>query len=118
MSDIDASSAINASAHGKVDRSREFAGKTVLITGAGGSIGSEIARQISELEVERLVVLDHDENSIFELMNQIGKREGIEVIPVVGNIRDRETIQRTFERHLPHIALHALRPWRMRGSIA
>jgi FlaA1/EpsC-like NDP-sugar epimerase len=102
---VQGGSPVPSEAHPEVGRC--FDGRTVLITGAGGSIGSEIARQVSELEVERLVVLDHDENSIFELMNQIGKREGIEVIPVVGNIRDRETVQRTFERHLPHIALHA-----------
>ena len=44
--------------------------RTVLITGAGGSIGSEIARQVSALNVDRVVALDCDENAIFELMNE------------------------------------------------
>jgi len=51
-----------------------FNGRTVLVTGAGGSIGSEIARQIAALNVDRIVVLDQDENSIFELMHQIESR--------------------------------------------
>lgn len=86
---------------------RCFKGLTVLITGAGGSIGSEITRQVSALDVDRLVVLDHDENSIFELMNRIGNPAGKEIIPVVGNIRDCETVHRTFERYCPQISLHA-----------
>lgn len=84
-----------------------FNARTVLITGAGGSIGSEIVRQVSALNVDRVVALDHDENSIFELMNEIGNPGGREIVPVVGNIRDHETVQRTFELHRPQIVLHA-----------
>lgn len=86
---------------------RCFDKKTVLITGAGGSIGSEIARQVFALDVKRLVVLDYDENSIFELMNELGHADGIEIVPVVGNIRDRKTILQTFALHQPEIVLHA-----------
>lgn len=84
-----------------------FNARTVLITGAGGSIGSEIVRQVSALNVDRVVALDHDENSIFELMSEIGDLGGREVVPVVGNIRDHETVHRTFELHCPQIVLHA-----------
>lgn len=84
-----------------------FEGRTVLVTGAGGSIGSEIARQVSALKIDRLVVLDHDENSIFELMNQLGNQKCKEIVPVVGNIRDYETVRRTFDHYRPQIALHA-----------
>jgi FlaA1/EpsC-like NDP-sugar epimerase len=84
-----------------------FNAQTVLITGAGGSIGSEIVRQVSALNVDRVVALDHDENSIFELMNEIGDLGGREIVPVVGNIRDHETVYRTFELHSPQIVLHA-----------
>jgi FlaA1/EpsC-like NDP-sugar epimerase len=86
---------------------RCFNARTVLITGAGGSIGSEIARQISALNVDRVVVLDQDENSIFELMNELSGPRGKEIVPIVGNIRDRETVHRTFELHSPQIVLHA-----------
>lgn len=84
-----------------------FEARTVLITGAGGSIGSEIARQVSELAVERVVVFDQDENSIFELINQLGNLDGKNIVPVVGTIRDHEAVYRTFELHQPHIVLHA-----------
>jgi FlaA1/EpsC-like NDP-sugar epimerase len=84
-----------------------FNGRTVLVTGAGGSIGSEIARQVSALNVGRLVLLDQDENSIFELMNQIGSQNNKEIVPIVGNIRDHEMVRRTFDRFHPDIALHA-----------
>jgi len=83
-----------------------FRGRTVLVTGAGGSIGSEISRQVSNLDIKNLIVLDHDENSIFELMNQLG-RKNMQIVPIVGNIRDRDTIRRTFEQHQPEIILHA-----------
>jgi FlaA1/EpsC-like NDP-sugar epimerase len=84
-----------------------FDARTVLITGAGGSIGSEIARQVSALNVDRIVVLDQDENSIFELMNELGDLSGRKVVPVVGNIRDREIIHQTFKMYYPQIVLHA-----------
>jgi FlaA1/EpsC-like NDP-sugar epimerase len=84
-----------------------FNSRVVLITGAGGSIGSEIARQVSALSVDRVVVLDHDENSVFELMRELGGKGRKEIIPIVGNIRDRETVHRAFEHHCPHIVLHA-----------
>jgi FlaA1/EpsC-like NDP-sugar epimerase len=86
---------------------RCFDARSVLITGGGGSIGSEIARQVSRLNVDRVVVLDHDENSLFELLNELETIPGKEIIPVVGNIRDRETLHRAFEQYYPQIVLHA-----------
>jgi FlaA1/EpsC-like NDP-sugar epimerase len=86
---------------------RCFDAQTILITGAGGSIGSEIARQVAALSVRRIVILDQDENSIFELMNELGGWTSKEIVPVVGNIRDHEAVHRTFERHSPDIVLHA-----------
>jgi len=84
-----------------------FKGHTVLVTGAGGSIGSEISRQVTALKVNRIVVFDHDENSIFELMNELSSQNDKEVIPVVGNIRDHDAVHRVFERYSPQITLHA-----------
>ncbi len=83
-------------------------GRTVLVSGAGGSIGSEIVRQISGLPVSRLVVLDHDENSIFELISQSNALAGkVEFVPIVGDIRDRTIVHRTFSEHRPDVVLHA-----------
>jgi FlaA1/EpsC-like NDP-sugar epimerase len=84
-----------------------FGGQTVLVTGAGGSIGSEIARQVAALDVRSLIVLDHDENSIFELMNQFGSNRRANIVPIIGNIRDKDVISRLFELHSPQVVLHA-----------
>ena len=84
-----------------------FNSQTVLVTGAGGSIGSEIARQVSALAIHCLLIFDHDENSIFELMNEIGRRDDKKVIPLVGNIRDRKTLHHIFGQYSPGIVLHA-----------
>ena len=84
-----------------------FSARTVLITGAGGSIGSEIARQVSALNIDRVVMLDYDENSIFELMNELEDSGHKAIVPIVGNIRDRGIVHRTLELYRPHIVLHA-----------
>jgi FlaA1/EpsC-like NDP-sugar epimerase len=81
--------------------------RTVLITGAGGSIGSEIVRQVSRLNVDRLVVFDQDENSLFELVHELEGKDHREIVPIVGNIRDHEMVCRAFETYHPQIVLHA-----------
>jgi FlaA1/EpsC-like NDP-sugar epimerase len=85
-----------------------FEGKGVLITGAGGSIGSEISRQVSRLGVSKAILLDRDENSIFELQNQLAEiGSPSQIVPIVGDIRDRHQLQHIFERHRPEVVLHA-----------
>jgi len=80
--------------------------RTVLITGAGGSIGSEIARQVAKLPISKLVILDQDENSIFELTRQL-RDMGKELVPFVGDIRDEATLRLAFSEHRPEVVLHA-----------
>jgi FlaA1/EpsC-like NDP-sugar epimerase len=79
--------------------------QTVLITGAGGSIGSELARQISTIKIKRLLLLDQDENSIFELLNELGQRP--QFSPIIADIRDRDAITALFVREKPDVILHA-----------
>jgi FlaA1/EpsC-like NDP-sugar epimerase len=85
-----------------------FDGRSVLITGAGGSIGSELTRQVSALGVKRLVLLDRDENSLFEINRQL-KEAGCtrEIVPIVGDIRDRQHLEMIFSQTVPDIVLHA-----------
>lgn len=83
-----------------------FRDRTVLVTGAGGSIGSEICRQAVRLPIRELILLDQDENSIFELMNQLPSSV-IRVVPRVGDICDRETMREIFGKYRPNIVLHA-----------
>jgi FlaA1/EpsC-like NDP-sugar epimerase len=85
-----------------------FVDRVVLITGAGGSIGSELVRQVADLPISKLIVLDRDENSIFELMNQLKSENKDHIaIPVVGDVRDRYAVRHTFSRFRPDIVLHA-----------
>jgi len=80
--------------------------RCVLVTGAGGSIGSEIARQTAFLPITKLVLLDQDENSIFELMNEL-RVTCATIIPFVGDIRDAGMLNELFSRHKPDVILHA-----------
>jgi FlaA1/EpsC-like NDP-sugar epimerase len=82
---------------------RLLEGRTVLITGAGGSIGSEIARQVSELGPAALVLLDHDETHLYEVAAGL---DGL-VIEVLGDIRDRAVVDQTFDRYRPQVVFHA-----------
>jgi FlaA1/EpsC-like NDP-sugar epimerase len=85
-----------------------FRGRTVLVTGAGGSIGSELCRQIAGLEPAALLLLDQDENSIFEIYQQLsGMANGAHVVPLVGDILDCSRMQSIFKKYRPQVVLHA-----------
>jgi FlaA1/EpsC-like NDP-sugar epimerase len=80
--------------------------RSLLVTGAGGSIGSEISRQVARLPVSRIILLDQDENSIFELMNEL-RTTSADVVPFVGDIRDAGMLHELFSLHKPDVVLHA-----------
>ena len=84
-------------------------GKVVLVTGGAGSIGSELVRQISFTNFERLVVVDQAESDLYEIQQEIKSHisEEKETVFIVGNVRDREFIDSVFELHKPHIVFHA-----------
>jgi len=87
---------------------RGIEGKVVLITGAGGSIGSELSRQIARCSPEKLVLLGQGENSIYHIDGELRSSfKGIAVVPVIGNIRDREKLDRVMALHRPSIVFHA-----------
>ncbi len=83
-------------------------GRMVLVTGAGGSIGSEICRQVGRLGAKELVLLGHGENSIFETRNELAmKYPEMKAIPVIADIRDRQRIARVFDTYRPQVVFHA-----------
>ncbi|HEU4996243.1 MAG TPA: nucleoside-diphosphate sugar epimerase/dehydratase [Gemmatimonadaceae bacterium] len=87
---------------------RLAAGRTVLVTGAGGSIGSELCRQLVALEPEKLILLGHGENPIFEILHELLPDEPkAALIPVIADIRDRHRIERIFAEHKPYAVFHA-----------
>ncbi len=85
-----------------------IAGKCVLVTGAGGSIGSELCRQIALLGPANLVLLDRYENNLYAIANDlIDKDRNLPIHPVIGDITDASRIDATFAEHRPDIVFHA-----------
>lgn len=78
--------------------------KVVLITGAGGSIGSEISRQCKAYGAKQLILLDHSEFNLYSIMEEL-KDEN--VIPVMQTVRNFGFIENTFEKYKPQIVIHA-----------
>jgi FlaA1/EpsC-like NDP-sugar epimerase len=81
--------------------------QTVLVTGAGGSIGSELARQIALVGPTRLILLDQGETPLFEIERQLVERGFNAAIPVLANVRDRQRVRHVFERYRPTVVFHA-----------
>jgi FlaA1/EpsC-like NDP-sugar epimerase len=82
--------------------------RVVLITGAGGSIGSELCRQTAQLPVSTLLLFDQDENAIFEIHGDLQEKgTSSTLVPLVGDIRDRRRLQQIFRAYRPQIVLHA-----------
>ena len=86
----------------------EIENRTVLITGAGGSIGSELARQICAFNPGRLVLLDNAETPLYRIDMELKTRSGeTEVIPCIGDIRSRRGLERIFKQYKPEFVYHA-----------
>ncbi|MBF0405918.1 MAG: polysaccharide biosynthesis protein [Candidatus Riflebacteria bacterium] len=82
--------------------------KRVLVSGAGGSIGSEICRQIMAFKPSKLFLLGHGENSIFNIYNELfPKRGNTEIIPIIADVQDRQKIISIFKNRKPQIVFHA-----------
>ena len=83
-------------------------GKSVMVTGAGGSIGSELCRQIIKYNPAKLVLFDRYENSTFEVDNELRAMwHNITLATVIGDIQDVSQLEHTFSRHKPQIVFHA-----------
>jgi FlaA1/EpsC-like NDP-sugar epimerase len=83
-------------------------GKIVLVTGGGGSIGSELCRQIARFRPRRIISFDIYENTVFELTNEMKKMfPAIEFEAVIGSVRDKARLNRVMECYKPHVVFHA-----------
>ncbi|WP_027965270.1 polysaccharide biosynthesis protein [Halalkalibacillus halophilus] len=83
--------------------------KTVLITGAGGSIGSEICKQIATFEPEHIILLGHGENSIYHIHRYLLARyhRRYEITPVIADVQDRDRIMEVMQEYKPDVVYHA-----------
>ena len=84
-------------------------GKTILVTGGGGSIGSEICRQLAGHDVGHLIIFDIYENCAYELETELRNKYGAEapVITLIGSIRDKQRLDEVFETYHPSVVFHA-----------
>lgn len=88
--------------------SQYFTGKTVMVTGGGGSIGSELCRQLAALNPSRIILLDIYENNAFYIENELkAKNKNINIKVYIASIRDRKRVFQIIEKERPHIIFHA-----------
>ena len=89
---------------------KTIAGKTILVTGAGGSIGSELCRQIILWKPKKLILLDISEFAIYKLLEELSELIGsqeFELIPLIGSVQDRHFIKKVFNRFAVNTVYHA-----------
>ncbi|MCB2183178.1 MAG: polysaccharide biosynthesis protein [Desulfobulbaceae bacterium] len=83
-------------------------GKSVLITGGGGSIGSELCRQVAELEPSQLVIFDHGEFNLYEIDTEIRSSfPDAKVVTVLGDVKNSERVDWVFKKFAPEVVFHA-----------
>ena len=82
-------------------------GERVLVTGAGGSIGSELCRQIAGLDPVSLVLLDRSENGVFAVANELASAGRTIVVPVIGDVTEVGQMNRLFAEYRPTLVFHA-----------
>ncbi|MGN4848669.1 polysaccharide biosynthesis protein [Bacillus cereus group sp. MYBK134-1] len=87
----------------------KITGKTILVTGAGGSIGSEICRQVMKYKPAKIVLLGHGENSIYniEMEMKVTYKDTVEITTEIADIQDRHKIFEIMKKHQPYIVYHA-----------
>ena len=83
-------------------------GKRVVITGAGGSIGSELSRQVAKFRPESILLFEIAENQLFSVHNHLAERfPEIRFIPTIGDVRNRTRVTRIFDEYKPEVVFHA-----------
>lgn len=83
-------------------------GKTILVTGAGGSIGSEVVRQVALFEPRKVILLGRGENSIYQIEQELKQNwPNLKIVPVIADIRNRDKLEKVFETYKPRLVFHA-----------
>ncbi len=86
-----------------------YSNKTVLVTGGGGSIGSELCRQIAKLSPKKLIIFDIYENNAYDIQQELIRTYGdsLDLEVVIGSVRDARRLDDVFAQFRPHVVLHA-----------
>lgn len=85
-----------------------IAGKTVLVTGGGGSIGSELCRQIAAYGARRLIIFDIYENNAYDIQNELKRHyPELDLVTLIGSVRDTDRLESVFEQYRPEVVYHA-----------
>jgi len=83
-------------------------GQVILVTGGGGSIGSELCRQIAEFEPKKLIILDNYENNAYDIQNELlYTKPGLDLCTVIANIREKQRMENIFKMYKPDVVFHA-----------
>ena len=96
----------------KVDMEQIFSqirGKTILITGGGGSIGSELCRQVAAHEPKQLIIFDVYENNAYEIEQELKRKygDGLNLVTLIGSVRDSRCLDSVFSKYKPELVYHA-----------
>ena len=83
-------------------------GKRVLVTGAGGSIGSEICRQVARFDPQKLILFENAETPLFLIEQELSKQyPQLPIVPIIGDVRNRSRVNVIFDEQLPQVVFHA-----------
>ncbi|MGL5479614.1 MAG: UDP-N-acetylglucosamine 4,6-dehydratase family protein, partial [Clostridium sp.] len=92
----------------KIGVSSYLEGKTVLVTGGGGSIGSELCRQIANFNPKKLLILDIYENSAYDIQNELRMNyKDLDLFTIIASVRDKKRIRKIFKEYSPDVVFHA-----------
>jgi FlaA1/EpsC-like NDP-sugar epimerase len=87
--------------------SKELTGKTIVVTGGAGSIGSEIVRQIANYDYKSLIIVDQAESALYDLQQELKQNGFFNFVPVVADIRDKNRMNTFFQDYRPNVIFHA-----------
>ena len=85
----------------------EYNNKVIIVTGAAGSIGSELVKKLSHYEYKKLILLDNAESNLYDIQQELHRNGITNIIPIVADIRNKVRLNNIFELHKPEIVFHA-----------